>query len=311
MRLDSLLETFERYMSVEKNLSPHTRRNYSRDLLHFGAFLSEQHPDLGVKDIESAVIRSYLGTLYKKNKKSSVARKLASLRTFFKFLQRRGLVDGNPAAAVATPRLEKHVPGFLSIDEIFALLKMPDDATLAGARDKAIMETLYSCGLRVSELVGMNEDTFDDNLGIVRVMGKGKKERIVPVGSKAIDAVRRYREAKGSAGAAGTGRPLFQNLRGGRLTARSVARIINRHIERCAIARNISPHSLRHTFATHMLDAGADLRAIQELLGHASLSTTQKYTHVSVSRLMETYDKAHPKSREKRGTPAPGELNSR
>jgi integrase/recombinase XerC len=142
-------------------------------------------------------------------------------------------------------------------------------------------------------------------------MGKGKKERIVPVGSKAIDAVRRYREAKGSAGTAGNGRPLFQNLRGGRLTARSVARIINRHIERCAIARNISPHSLRHTFATHMLDAGADLRAIQELLGHASLSTTQKYTHVSVSRLMETYDKAHPKSREKRVTPDPEGHNAR
>jgi integrase/recombinase XerC len=299
MCLDSLLEAFERYMSVEKNLSPHTQRNYSRDLRHFGEFLKQQHPGLGVKTIESAVIRAYLGTLYKKNKKSSIARKLASLRTFFKFLLRRGILDSNPAAAVATPRLEKHMPGFLSIDEMFALLKMPDETSLAGARDKAIMETLYSSGLRVSELVGMNEEALDDNLGIIRVMGKGKKERIVPIGSKALDAVRRYREAKGSASTACPGRPLFQNLRGGRLTDRSVARIINRYIERCAIARSISPHSLRHTFATHMLDAGADLRAIQELLGHASLSTTQKYTHVSVSRLMETYDKAHPKSREK------------
>jgi integrase/recombinase XerC len=301
MCLDNLFEAFDRYMSVEKNLSPHTRRNYSRDLRRFGEFLTERHPELGVKAIESTVIRSYLGTLYKKNKKSSVARKLASLRTFFKFLLRRGIVDSNPAAAVATPRMEKHMPGFLSIDEIFALLKMPDETTLAGARDKAIMETLYSSGLRVSELVGMNEDALDDNLGVVRVMGKGKKERIVPIGGKALDAVRHYRKANGRA-AAGPGRPLFLNLRGGRLTARSVARIINRYIEQCAIARRISPHSLRHTFATHMLDAGADLRAIQELLGHASLSTTQKYTHVSVSRLMETYDKAHPKSREKGGS---------
>ena len=299
MSLDSLLEAFERYMSVEKNLSPHTRRNYSQDLRHFRQFLSRQHPDLTVKAITSAAIRSYLGTLYKKNKKSSLARKLASLRTFFKFLLRKGLVQSNPAAAVATPRLEKHVPGFLSIDEVFALLKMPDDTTLAGARDKAIMETLYSSGLRVSELVGMNEDALDDNLGIIRVMGKGKKERIVPIGSKALDAVHRYREAKGIRGTVSPGDPLFLNLRGGRLTARSVARIVDRYIERCAIARSISPHSLRHTFATHMLDAGADLRAIQELLGHVSLSTTQKYTHVSVSRLMETYDKAHPKSREK------------
>jgi len=309
MHLDSLLEAFERYMSVEKNLSPHTRRNYSHDLRHFAQFVRHKHPRLDVKAIDSATIRSYLGTLYKKNKKSSVARKLASLRTFFTFLLRKGIAESNPAAAVATPRLEKHMPSFLSIDEIFALLKMPDDSTLAGARDKAIMETLYSSGLRVSELVGMNEEALDANLGIIRVMGKGKKERIVPVGGMALDALHRYREAKRGLGtpspASCPDHPLFQNVRGGRLTARSVGRIIDRYIERCALSRNISPHSLRHTFATHMLDAGADLRAIQELLGHVSLSTTQKYTHVSVSRLMETYDKAHPKSREKRGTSTP------
>lgn len=310
MNLDNLLEAFERYMSVEKNLSPHTRRNYSHDLRHFGQFLQQRHPRPDVKAIDSAAIRSYLGTLYKRNKKSSVARKLSSLRAFFAFLLRKGMVDRNPAAAVATPRLEKHMPSFLSIDEMFALLKMPDESTLAGARDRAIMETLYSSGLRVSELVGMNEDALDANLGIIRVMGKGKKERVVPVGSTALDALHRYREAKGRpgtlSGAACPDRPLFQNARGGRLTARSVGRIIDRHIERCALSRKISPHSLRHTFATHMLDAGADLRAIQELLGHVSLSTTQKYTHVSMTRLMETYDKAHPKSREKTGTSTTG-----
>lgn len=307
MKMDSLLEAFERYMSIEKNFSPHTQRNYSRDLHHFGEFLQNRHPRLAVNAIDSTIIRAYLGTLYKKNKKSSVARKLSSLRTFFAFLLRKGLVKNNPAAAVATPRLEKHMPGFLSIDEIFALLKMPDESTLAGARDKAIMETLYSSGLRVSELVGMNEDALDSGLGIIRVMGKGKKERVVPVGSMALKALHHYREAKKRPGTSSAetcpDRPLFQNVRGGRLTARSVGRIIDHYIERCALSRNISPHSLRHTFATHMLDAGADLRAIQELLGHVSLSTTQKYTHVSMSRLMETYDKAHPKSREKRATP--------
>jgi integrase/recombinase XerC len=180
---------------------------------------------------------------------------------------------------------------------------MPDTTTLAGLRDNAIMEILYSSGLRVSELVEMNEDDLDLNLGIVKVMGKGKKERIVPIGSKAIEALNNYlkssKRRKKLTPSSPLNPPVFLNQRGGRLTARSVARIINRYIEQCGVLKNISPHSLRHTFATHMLDAGADLRAIQELLGHVSLSTTQKYTHVSIDRLMEVYDKAHPKSREK------------
>jgi integrase/recombinase XerC len=185
---------------------------------------------------------------------------------------------------------------------MFALLEMPDGTKLAGIRDRAIMETLYSSGLRVSELVGMNEENLDTNLGIVKVLGKGKKERIVPIGEKALVAVQNYliarKERDTIPRSSSSKRPLFKNLRGGRLTARSVARIINRYIEQCGIVKNISPHALRHSFATHMLDAGADLRAIQELLGHVSLSTTQKYTHVSAAKLMETYDKAHPKSRE-------------
>jgi integrase/recombinase XerC len=306
MKSDPLLEKFEHYLSVEKNVSPHTLRNYVTDLRQFSHYLHSEYPERDFTTVDSLTIRSYLGVLHKKNRKSSIARKLASLRTFYTFLIRKGLLKDNPAAVVSTPRLEKHMPSFLSIDEMFSLLTMPDDTTLAGIRDRAIMEMLYSSGLRVSELVGMNEEHLDVNLGIVKVMGKGKKERIVPVGGKALEALQNYSNAlevmHESTPPHSTKRPLFLNQRGGRLTARSVARIINRYIEQCGLLKNISPHSLRHTFATHMLDAGADLRAIQELLGHVSLSTTQKYTHVSVSKLMETYDNAHPKSREKKDT---------
>lgn len=301
MNLDPELEQFEHYLMVERGVSVHTQRNYLNDLRQFSQFLQKEFPDRDLATIDNLTIRSYLGALYKKNKKSSIARKLASLRTFFKFLLRKNIIADDPTALVSTPRREKHMPSFLSVDEMFALLEMPDGTKLAGIRDRAIMETLYSSGLRVSELVGMNEENLDANLGIVRVLGKGKKERIVPVGKKALTAVQNYlrarKERDTSPPSPSSKRPLFKNLRGGRLTARSVARIINRYIEQCGIVKNISPHALRHSFATHMLDAGADLRAIQELLGHVSLSTTQKYTHVSSAKLMETYDKAHPKSR--------------
>ena len=303
MTLDILIEKFDNYINVERNLSLHTRRNYISDLKQFSDFLKREHSKIKYEAIDKTIIRSYLGFLYKKNRKSSVARKLATLRTFFKFLLRAGILKKNPASLVSTPRLEKHVPSFLSIDETFILLEMPDVTTLAGLRDKAIMEILYSSGLRVSELVETNENDIDLNLGIIKVMGKGKKERIVPIGSKAIEALNNYLQSgerkRRLSPTSPLNLPVFLNQRGGRLTARSVARIINRYIEQCGLLKNISPHSLRHTFATHMLDAGADLRAIQELLGHVSLSTTQKYTHVSIDKLMEVYDKAHPKSREK------------
>ncbi len=303
MELDTLIERFRQYISIEKNLSLHTQRNYLSDLYQFKDFLEREYPKTGIETIDNMIIRSYLGSLYKKNRKSSIARKLASLRTFFKFLLRAGILKENPASIVSTPRLEKHVPSFLTIDEMFALLNIPDETKLAGIRDKAILEILYSSGLRVSELVEMNEDDLDLNLGIIKVMGKGKKERIVPIGSKAIEALNNYLNSKKRLSKhplpSSLNPPLLLNQRGGRLTTRSVARIINRYIEQCGLLKNISPHSLRHTFATHMLDAGADLRAIQELLGHVSLSTTQKYTHVSISKLMEVYDNAHPKSRVK------------
>jgi len=303
MTLDTLIEKFEHYISIEKNLSLHTRRNYISDLNQLKEFLEREYPETKWEAIDSTIIRSYLGFLYKKNRKSSIARKLASLRTFFNFLLRVGIIKKNPASLVSTPRLEKHVPSFLSVDEMFSLLNMPDETKQAGLRDKAIMETLYSSGLRVSELVEMNEDDIDLNLGIIKVMGKGKKERIVPIGSKAIEALHNYLKFRKRMSThpppSSLNQPIFLNQRGGRLSTRSVARVINRYIEQCGLLKNISPHSLRHSFATHMLDAGADLRAIQELLGHVSLSTTQKYTHVSIDKLMEVYDKAHPKSREK------------
>jgi len=307
MILDILIEKFEHYISIERNLSLNTQRNYISDLNQFKEFFKKEYPKVKCRAIDNTIIRSYLGFLYKKNRKSSIARKLASLRTFFKYLLRIGILKKNPASLVSTPRLEKRVPNFLSIDEMFALLKMPDDTQLAGLRDKAIMEVLYSSGLRVSELVGMNKNDIDLNLGIVKVMGKGKKERIVAIGSKAIEALNNYLKSKKREDtlplSSSLNPPVFLNKQGGRLSTRSVARIINRYIEECGLLKNISPHSLRHTFATHMLDAGADLRAIQELLGHVSLSTTQKYTHVSISKLMEVYDKAHPKSREKMDRP--------
>ncbi len=186
MELDTYIEKFEHYLSVEKNLSPHTQRNYVSDLHQFKDFLESEHPGISITAIDNMTIRSYLASLYKKNRKSSIARKLASLRTFFKFLLKVGILKENPASTVSTPRLEKHVPSFLTIDEMFALLNMPDETKLVGMRDKAILETLYSSGLRVSELVEMNEDDLDLNLGIIKVMGKGRKERIVPIGSKAI-----------------------------------------------------------------------------------------------------------------------------
>ena len=306
MTPDTLLEKFERYISVERNLSLHTQRNYLSDLSQFIEFLKREHPKISINEIDSTIIRSYLGSLYRKNRKSSIARKVASLKTFFRFLLKAGIVKKNPVSLIASPRLEKHVPSFLSIDEMFSLLEMPDQTNLTGLRDKAIMETLYSSGVRVSELVEMNAHDLDFNLGIIKVMGKGKKERIVPLGSKAIAALNNYlnvRSKMNKAPLSPLNPPLFLNQRGGRLTTRSVGRIINRYIEQCGVLKNISPHSLRHTFATHMLDAGADLRAIQEFLGHASLSTTQKYTHVSIDKLMEVYDKAHPKSREKTDNP--------
>ena len=252
--------------------------------------------------VDRMAIRKYLSFLHRKIKKSSIARKLSTLRSFFKYLVREQLASSNPAKIVSTPKVEKPLPTTLTVDEVFRLIDSPENRSeklLSNAprarksRDRAILELLYSSGLRVGELVGLNLNHLDLDLGIVKVMGKGRKERIVPVGEKAVDALKAFLEERGVIRGEA---PLFLNPRGGRLTARSVGRLIKKYTRRSGIFRKVSPHSLRHTFATHLLDAGADIREIQEMLGHASLSTTQRYIHLSVGKLMEVYDKAHPRS---------------
>ena len=293
--LELYIKQFEQYLQVEKNASEHTCRNYLLDLGEFDSFLTQRGPAYvsGVEQINNLTIRGFMGQLAKNNKKSSQARKLSTLRTFFKFLVRENVIAQNPASAVRTPKLDKYLPQHLTVDEAFALLDSVPASDPAHARDRAILEVLYSTGIRVSEMVGLNRNDLELNLGIIKVRGKGRKERIVPVGAKAVEALTAYLEARGKGGDES---PLFINRRGGRLTTRTVARVVKKHARHSAIYRKISPHSLRHTFATHLLDAGADLREIQEMLGHASLSTTQRYTHLTVGKLMEVYDKAHPRS---------------
>lgn len=304
----ALIERFLNHLTVERNASPHTVRNYRSDLEQFRSFLEaagmsrdKSTGEVSVQEIDHLTIRAYLSHLYRGRKKSSLARKLAAQRSFFRFLVDEGILRQSPAELVATPKQEKNLPAFLPVDEVFSLLDSTEKSPRWGARDWAMLETLYSCGIRVSELVGLSDGDVDFALGIVKVYGKGGKERIVPVGEKALEAIRAYLPARDKV-LAGHGRktspvPLFINTRGTRLTSRSVARVLQKHILESGLLRKASPHALRHSFATHLLDAGADLRSIQELLGHASLSTTQKYTHVSVDKLMEVYDKAHPRAK--------------
>ena len=299
-----LIRQFIHYLSAEKNASPHTCRAYERDLEEFENFLRNSGmslctgTDIEFGKVDRLAIRRYLSFLHRKNKKSSIARKISTLRSFFKFLVRERLVTSNPIKSVSTPKVEKPLPTTLTVDEAFRLMETPvgkgrPQTEKNELRDHAILELLYSSGLRVSELVGLNLNQLDLDLGIVKVMGKGRKERIVPVGSKAVESLKTYLERR--VGLSGD-EPVFLNPKGERLTARSVGRLIKKYTKRSDIFRRISPHTLRHSFATHLLDAGADIREIQEMLGHASLSTTQRYTHVSPGKLMEVYDKAHPRS---------------
>ena len=302
------IEQFLTSLAVEKGYSIHTCRAYRADLVAFtrivaAAQTNDALPAKGVPDhfdpqcVDSLTIRGFLAVLYRSNSKATIARKLSAVRSYFRFLQRQGVVKHNPAETVLTPKQEKKIPHYLTVDDVFRLLDQVQEDSLLGQRNRAIFETLYSAGTRVSELAGL--DTTDVNLdtGIIRVRGKGNKERVLPIGEKAVAAIRAYRSRLyGEAGIDPTaGGALFLNQRQGRLTPRSIARILDRLVRQCGLLVPVSPHTLRHTFATHLLDAGADLRTVQELLGHESLSTTQKYTHVSIDRLMETYDKAHPR----------------
>jgi integrase/recombinase XerC len=291
------IQQFIQYLLSEKNASPHTCRCYQTDLEEFEGFLKGSGMYLAeagrikIEEVDRLAIRKYLSFLHRKNRKSSIARKVSTLRSFYKYLVREQIISFNPAKNVATPKAQKPLPTTLTVDEAFRLMESP--AEKKQLRDRAILELLYSSGLRVSELVGLDENQLDQELGIVKVMGKGRKERIVPVGKKAMEALKAYLKDRGHVEAAA---PIFVNARGGRLTSRSVGRLVKKYTRRSGVFRKISPHSLRHTFATHLLDAGADIREIQEMLGHASLSTTQRYTHITLGRLMEVYDKAHPRS---------------
>ncbi len=304
-------ETIERFLTalaVEKGYSAHTCRAYRADLEAFARIATAAEPGAekpaqGIPErfdprrVDNLTVRGYLATLYRKNSKATIARKLSAVRSYFRYLLRQGLVEDNPAEAVLTPKQEKKIPHYLTVDDVFRLLDQVQEDTLLGRRNRAIFETLYTAGTRVSELAGL--DTTDVNLdeGIIRVHGKGNKERVLPIGGKAAAAIRAYRDRlyRETGVAPDAGGALFLNRRKGRLTARSIARILDKLVRQCGLLVPVSPHTLRHTFATHLLDAGADLRTVQELLGHESLSTTQKYTHVSIDRLLETYDKAHPR----------------
>jgi integrase/recombinase XerC len=297
--LTEQIRTFTGYLETERNVSSHTLAAYRSDLEQMYTFVQrEKGAAVSVLDVDHLLLRRYLAQLSRSTKKSSIGRKLAAIRSFFRFLLRRGTISKNPAELIATPKKEQRLPFHLDIDQTTSLMEAPDPEQKHSLRDRAILELLYSSGLRVSELTGLNMGEIDLSGGMVRVMGKGGKERIVPVGSRALEAIQSYLEQRDNSG---TREPLFLNTRGSRINRRSVARIVDVHVLRIAAFKRISPHTLRHTFATHLLEGGADLRAIQELLGHASLSTTQKYTHVSIDRLMEVYDKAHPKAHTKNG----------
>ncbi|OGL14312.1 MAG: hypothetical protein A3G97_11760 [Candidatus Rokubacteria bacterium RIFCSPLOWO2_12_FULL_69_21] len=288
------VEAFLRYQAVERGASAHTLRSYRTDLAQFRRFLAARRVGR-MAEVDARLLRQYLARLYEAGlSRSSIARKLAAIRSCLAFLTRRGGLPKNPAREVSPPRLPKRLVSFLPIDEATLLLEHP-----AAARDRAILEMLYATGARVAELCGLDLADLDRAGDTIRVRGKGAKERVIPVGDAALQTLDAYLGARRQADG-----PLFRNLRGGRLTVRSVHRIVKARSRAAGLTRRVTPHTLRHTFATHMLDAGADLRLIQELLGHSRLSTTQRYTHVSADHLMRVYDAAHPRAHPE-GVPAP------
>ena len=294
--MDAAVRSFLTYLTVEQGASPHTLRNYDADLRQFLAFLRTTHDGAlpAPETVDASAVRSFLAARAGLgDAKSSIGRKLATVRSLFKYLGREGLVAQSPAATVVTPKKDQRLPRVLSADDAARLLDHPDRTQPRSPRDQAILEVLYSAGVRVAELVGLNVEDVDLEAGTATVMGKGRKERIVLLGGKAVAALRAY-----LAQAATTEGPLFRNSRGGRLTTRSVERIVTAQCRALPNFPAMTPHALRHSFATHLLDGGADLRAIQEMLGHASLSTTQRYTHVALDRMMEAYDNAHPRAHE-------------
>lgn len=302
-------ELFLRYLRHERGLGEETLRAYASDLGQVGEHLrarAASEPVL-LRDVTQDELRTFLASIHKKLEKTSQARKLSALRSFYRFLNDYDLFEENPADKIAHPKTSTKIPAFLGVDDVFHFLdalrksSMQPESTWRRWRNWALFECLYSTGVRVSELVGLDEGSVSFNEGMIRALGKGKKERITPIGNKALESLRGYLaaldaqfpQARVRSGA------LFRNARGGRLTTRSVQRILRSELRKCGLWQYLTPHGLRHTFATHLLNSGADLRAIQEMLGHASLSTTQRYTHVQMDQLMKMYDAAHPRSRRK------------
>ncbi len=299
--IERLSICFLEKLEHERGFSEHTLRAYHKDLLQFDNFLKAEKR-VGLKDVNHLLLRKFLAVLRsRKYSKTTIARKLASIRSFFKYLIQEGELVSNPFEALRTPKLDKKLPHFLSISDVDVLLKTPDHSNLSGLRDMAILETLYSTGVRVSELVGLDDNDIDYFGGMIKVLGKGRKERLVPIGTHAIKAIKEYnnlklKDMKFKSKGVSAGGALFLNKFGNRLTARSVARSLDKYLKMSGINLLTSPHTFRHSFATHLLDKGADLRSVQEMLGHSNLSTTQVYTHISTERLKSVYEKSHPRS---------------
>jgi integrase/recombinase XerC len=302
--MDDAIRAFMTFLAVERQASPETIRSYRSDLQQLTTFLIQAQPvpkrprSLEIGGVTTDSLRAYLHWLDRRGEKaSSLARKLACLRSFYRFHVREGTVAKNPAEDIRSPKLPKTLPRVLTKDDANALMEFPKGVAPLSLRDRAILETLYSTGARVSEAVGLNLGDLNQADGLVHLRGKGRKERIVPIGDVALHAIQAYRHSlKHTAERARAAMPLFLNHRGGRLTARSVARLVASYSSHLA-GGAISPHALRHSYATHLLDEGADLRSIQEMLGHASLSTTQKYTHLATDQLLAVYDRAHPRAK--------------
>ncbi|ANE47530.1 recombinase XerC [Paenibacillus swuensis] len=299
-----LTDGYLRYLTAEKNASEHTLNHYAKDLEQFTAFLqARQIPSFA--EVSYLHVRMFLSELNGKDyAKSTVSRKLSSLRSFYSYLVREGLVEVSPFTYIRTPKRDKKLPKFMYAEEMAALLEAPDRSSTLGIRDAAIMEVLYASGMRVSELAGLNISSLDLEYGIALVFGKGSKERYVPLGEHAIDALRKYlsearmklRQTNMNKGDGHSEEAVFLNHRGTRLSDRSVRRLLDKYVDGIAELRQVSPHTLRHSFATHMLEAGADLRTVQELLGHVNISTTQIYTHITKGHLQSVYNRAHPRA---------------
>ncbi len=286
--IERYLEKFMRYLEIEKNYSQHTILNYKLDLADFQKFLGE----LAIDNVDYLLLRKYLASLKEKKLSArTVNRHLSSLRSFFRFLTREGHLKNNPILSLSSPKQEKYLPSFLTEEEVSRLIDAVFDKNERGLRDKAVLETFYSTGMRISELSSLNVDDVDFIGGIVKVMGKGKKERIVPIGDQALVAIKAYLDKRKK-----NPEVVFLNKNGTRITTRGIRNIVSKYLRLAGLRQGISAHTLRHSFATHLLNRGADLRSVQELLGHANLSTTQIYTHLTTERLKSVYDKAHPRA---------------